>query len=83
MAVLKSHVVKSPNLMGLASLAIHSNDGRKSRQRAHLVNAGEFDCQYLTCQISGILYDDRGNQRKSQSLNRVDLVILPIVTIGV
>ena len=83
-AVLKSNVsgkIAQPD--GLALLEICSNDRRKSRERAHLANASEFDCQYLTFQISGILYVDCGNQRKSQSLNRADLVISLIVTIGV
>ena len=57
---------------GLALLAIRSNDRRKSRERAHLANAGEFNRRYLTCQISAILYDDR---RKSQSLHRAHLAI--------
>ena len=55
---------------GLASLAIRSNKHRKSRERAHLANAGEFNRRYLTCQISAILYADRGDRRKSQSLHR-------------
>ena len=41
---------------GLALLAIRSNKRRKSRERAHLANAGEFNRRYLTCQISAILY---------------------------
>ena len=49
---------------GLTLLAIRSNDRRKSRERAHLANAGEFNCQYLTCQISPILYADRGDRPK-------------------
>ena len=36
---------------GLALLAIRSNKRRKSRERAHLANAGEFNRRYLTCQI--------------------------------
>ena len=55
--------------MGLALLAIRSNKRRKSRERAHLANAGEFNRRYLTCQISAILYADRGDRRKSQSLH--------------
>ena len=43
---------------GLALLSIHSNKCRKSRERAHLANAGEFNRRYLTCQISAILYAD-------------------------
>ena len=60
---------------GLALLAIRTNDRRKSRERAHLANAGEFNCRYLTCQISPILYDDRRDRRKSQSLHRAHLAI--------
>ena len=74
-AVLKTHVIKSPNLMGLALLAIRSNKRRKSRERVHLANASEFNLRYLTCQISAILYADRGDRRKSQSLQRADLAI--------
>ena len=59
----------------LALLAISSNDLRKSQERAHLTNAGEFNRQYLTCQISAILNAYRGDRRKSQSLHRVHLAI--------
>ena len=48
---------------GLALLAIRSNKRRKSRGRAHLANAGEFNCRYLTCQILAILYADRCDRR--------------------
>ena len=60
---------------GFALLAIRSNKRRKSRKRAHLANAGELNRRYLTCQISAILYADRGDQRKSQSLHRAHLAI--------
>ena len=60
---------------GLALLAIRSNKRRKSRDRAHLANAGEFNRQYLTFKISAILYADRGDRRKSQSLHRAHLAI--------
>ena len=60
---------------GLALIAIRSNDRRKSRERAHLANAGKFNRRYLTCQISAILYADRGDRRKSQSLHRAHLAI--------
>ena len=61
---------------GLALLPIRSNDRKKSRERrAHLTNAGEFNRRYLTCQISAILYADRGDRRKSQSLHRAHLAI--------
>ena len=48
---------------GLALLAIRSNKRRKSQERAHLANVGEFNRRYLTCQISAILYADRGDRR--------------------
>ena len=60
---------------GLALLTICSNDRRKSWGRAHLTNAGEFNRRYLTCQISAIKYADRGDRRKSQSLQRTHLAI--------
>ena len=60
---------------GLALLAIHSNKRRQSREWAHLVNPSEFNRRYLTCQISAILYADRGERRKSQSLHRAHLAI--------
>ena len=60
---------------GLALRAIRSNKRRKSRERALLANAGEFNRRYLTCQISAILYADRGDWRKSQSLHREHLAI--------
>ena len=59
----------------LAFLAISSNDRRKLRERAHLANTGEFKRRYLPCQISAILYADRGDRRKSQSLHRAHLAI--------
>ena len=60
---------------GLALLAIRNNDRRKSRERARLENDGEFNHRYLTCQISAILYADRGDRRKSQSLHRAHLAL--------
>ena len=60
---------------GLALLAIRRNKRRNSRERAHLANAGDFGRRYLTCQISAILYADRGDRRKSQSLQRAHLAI--------
>ena len=55
---------------GLALLAIRSNKRRKSRERAHLANACEFNRRYLTCQIPAILYADRGDRRiKSPSVS--------------
>ena len=62
MAVLKSRdKIAQPD--GLALLAIRSNDRRKSREQAHLANAGKFNRRYLTCHISAILYADRGDRR--------------------
>ena len=60
---------------GLALLAIRSNKRKNSRERAPLANVGEFNSRYLTCQISAILYADRGDRRKSQSLHRAHLAI--------
>ena len=74
-AVLKISCDKIAKPDGLALLAIRSNDHKKSRQRAHLVNAGEFNRRYLTCQISAILYADRGVLRKSQLLHQAQLAI--------
>ena len=55
---------------GLALLATRSNDRKKSRERALLANNGEFNRRYLTCQISAILYADRGDRRtKSPSVS--------------
>ena len=65
--------IARPN--GLALLAIHSNKRRKSRERADLANDGEFNRRYLTCQLSAILYADRGDRRKSQPLHRAHLAI--------
>ena len=58
-----------------ALLAIRSNDRRKTQERALLANAGKFNRRYLTCQISAIVYADRGDRRKSQSLHRTHLAI--------
>ena len=54
----------------LTLVAIRSDERKKSRERAHLANAGEFNRRYLTCQISAILYADRGDRRiKSPSVS--------------
>ena len=51
-------------------LAIRSDKRRKSQERAHLANAGEFNRRYLTCQKSAILYADHGDRRiKSPSVS--------------
>ena len=52
-----------------------SKKARKSRERADLANAGELNRRYLTCQISAILYPDRGDWRISQSPHRAQLAI--------
>ena len=67
---------------GLALMAIRSNKRRKSRERAHLANAGEFNRRYRTCQISAILYADRSDRRKSQSLHRTHLAILKSLSVS-
>ena len=55
---------------GLALLATYSNYSRKSREWAHLANAGKFNRRYLTCQISAILDADRDDRRiKSPSVS--------------
>ena len=72
-AILKSHVVISTNWLILLSTL--DGKGRKSRERADLANAREFNRRYRTCQISAILYADRGDRRKSQSWHRTHLAI--------
>ena len=59
----------------LILLATRIGKGRKSRDRADLANVSEFTRRYLTCQISAILYADRGDRRKSQSPHRAHLAI--------
>ena len=66
-AVLKTYVIKSSNLMGwlywrLAAINVENR-------------GNEFNRRYLTCQISAILNADRGYRRKSQSLHRAHLAI--------
>ena len=69
-AVLKTRCDKIAQPDELALLAIRSNKRRKSRERAQLANAGEFNRRYLTCQVSAILYADRGDRRvKSLSVS--------------
>jgi len=60
----------------LTSLAIRGDERRKSWEWAHLANAGDFNRRFPTCQISAILYADRGDRRKSQSLYRAHLAII-------
>ena len=53
MAVSKSHCDKIAQPDGLTLLAIRSEERRKSPERAHLANAGEFNRRYLMgCQTS-------------------------------
>ena len=65
-AVLKTHVIKSPNLMGwlywrfIAIIVENRGNGHTWRMPANLI--ADTD---LTCQISAILYADRGDRRKS------------------
>ena len=42
---------KMAQLDWLASLAIRGDERRKSREWAHLANAGDFNRRYPTCQI--------------------------------
>ena len=74
-AILKNHVIISPNFDWLIFLPTPRGKARKSRERADLANAGEFNRRYLTCQISAILYLDSGDWRKLQSPQRAHLVI--------
>ena len=60
---------------GLTLLAIRSNKRRKLRERAHLANAGEFNGRYLTCQISAILYADRGDRRELPGVPGAAIVV--------
>ena len=69
-AILKSHVIKIAQPDWLTHLAIRIDERTKSQERAHWANAGECNRRYLTCQILAILYADRGDRRKSQSLDR-------------
>ena len=64
MAVSKSHCDKIPQPDGLTSLAIRSDERKKSWEQAHLANA--LNGRYLTC----------GDRRKSQSPHRSHLAIL-------
>ena len=56
----------------LSLLMICSDERRKSRERAHMAIAGEFNRRDLTL---AILYADRGDQQKSQLLHRAHLAI--------
>ena len=57
MAVLKTHVIKSPNLMGWLYWRFTA---------INIENPGNG-------QLSAILYDDRGDRRKLQPLHRANL----------
>ena len=66
-AVLKTYVIKSSNLMGWLYWRLVA---------INVENRGnEFNRRYLTCQISAILNADRGDRRKPQSLHRAHLAI--------
>ena len=55
---------------GLTLLEIRSDERRKSQERTNLANAGEFNCRYLTCQISAILNVNRSDRHiKSPSVS--------------
>ena len=70
-AILKSlDKIAQPDWLSL--LMIRSDERRKLRERAHVVIAGEFNRRDLT---SVILYADRGDQQKSQSLHQAHLAI--------
>ena len=69
----ESHMIKKAQPDWLTLLAIRGEERIKSWEGAHLANAGEFNRGYLTRQISAILYTDRGDRRKSQSLHRAYL----------
>ena len=56
----------------LTLVAISSDERKKLREQAHLVNAREFNHRCLACQISAILYADCGNW---SSLHRAHLAI--------
>ena len=73
------HFEKSWDKIGqpdwLTLVAIRSDERKKPRERAHLANAGKFNRRNLTCQISAILFADRGDRRKSPSPHRAHLAI--------
>ena len=66
-AILKSHCHNTAQLDWLILPATRRRKERKSRGRADLANAGEFNRRYLVDQISAILNANRGDRRKSQS----------------
>ena len=68
-AVSKSHCDKTAQPDGLTSLAIRSNERRKSREQAHLENAGN-----LIADIGDFIRRSR-DRRTSQSLHRAHLAI--------
>ena len=61
--------ISFPDYNQLTLVAIRSDERKKKPERAHLVNAGEFNRRYLTFQISAILYADRGDRRKSPGVS--------------
>ena len=70
--VLKSHVIKSPNLNWFTLLAMSVENNRNGHTCRMPAN---FNRGYQTCQTSTILYADRGDRVKSQSLHRAHVVI--------
>ena len=68
-AILKSHdKIAQPDWLTL--LVIHGDECRESQKWAHLAIGGEFNHQYLTCQISAILYANHGDRHiKSPSVS--------------
>ena len=66
-AILKSHCHNTAQLDWLILPATRRRKERKSRGRADLANAGEFNRRYLVDQISAILNANHGDRRKSQS----------------
>ena len=50
-------------------MVIRSDERKKSRELAHLANAGEFNRRYLTCQISAIFADRRDQRIKSPGVS--------------
>ena len=64
-AILKSHCHNTAQLDWLILPATRSRKERKSRERADLANASEFNRRYLVDQVSAILNANRGDRRKS------------------
>ena len=67
-AILKSHCHNTAQLDWLILPATRSRKERKSRARADLANAGEFNRRYLVDQISAILNADLRRSRRSAKI---------------